>query len=38
MAQPRVTFIHCLYLAKDKSITSYIGYIARMIERRYDDL
>ena len=39
MAQPRVTFIQCLYLVKfNLHVVLCIGYIAQMVERMYDDL
>ena len=37
MTQSRVSFIHCLYFAKLIPVLR-IGYIAQMVERRYDDL
>ena len=37
MAQSRVIFIHCLYLAKLNPVLRF-GYIAQMVERRDDDL
>ena len=37
MAQPRITFIHCLHLAKLNPVLR-IGVIAQMVERRNDDL
>ena len=37
LAQPRVIFIHCLYLAKLNPVLR-IGYIALMVECRNDDL
>ena len=37
MTQPRLTFIHCLYLAKLNPVLR-IGVIAQMVERRNDDL
>ena len=37
IAQPRLTFIHCLYLAK-LNLVLRIGVIAQMVERRNDDL
>ena len=36
-AQPRLIFIHCLYLAKLNPVLR-IGTIAHMVERRNDDL
>ena len=36
-AQPRLIFIHCLYLAKLNPVLC-IGAIAQMVERRNDDL
>ena len=36
-AQPRLIFIHCLYLAKLNPVLR-IGAIAQMVERRNDDL
>ena len=36
-AQPRLIFIHCLYLAK-LNPAHRIGAIAQMVERRNDDL
>ena len=37
MALSCVVFIHCLHLAKLNPVLG-IGYIAQMVERRYDDL
>ena len=37
MRQPRVTFIHCLYIVKFNPVLR-IGYIAQMVEHMYDDL
>ena len=37
MAQPRITIIHCLHLAKLNPVLP-IGVIAQMVERRNDDL
>ena len=36
-AQPRLIFIHCLYLAK-LNLVLRIGTIAQVVERRNDDL
>ena len=36
-AQPRLIFIHCLYLAKLNPVLR-IGALAQMVERRNDDL
>ena len=36
-AQPRLIFIHCLYLGKFNPVLR-IGAIAQMVERRNDDL
>ena len=37
MAQPRITFIHCLHLAK-LNLVLRIGVITQMVDRRNDDL
>ena len=37
LAQPRVIFIHCLYLAMLNPLL-HIGYVAQMVEHRNDDL